>query len=59
MIINIFGVTFLIEENSLTKILGIYQFYDSLYDPLYVFAFHKEKIILLMKPYVPMMIMGN
>ena len=33
MVLNIFGVTFLIVTNSLTKILGSYQFYDSLYNP--------------------------
>ena len=39
MILNIFGVTFLIVANSLTKMLGSYQFYDSLNDPLYFVAF--------------------
>ena len=39
MIINIFGLTFLIVANLLTKIFGSYQFYYSIYDPFYIFAF--------------------
>ena len=39
MILNICGLTFLIVESSLTKILGSYQFYESIYNPLYIIAF--------------------
>ena len=39
MILNILGVTFLIVVNSLTKILGSYQFYETLFSPVYIFAF--------------------
>ena len=39
MILNIFGLTFLVVANLLTKILGSYQFYDSIYNLVYIFAF--------------------
>ena len=39
MILNIFGFTFLFIANLITKKLGSYQFYDSLYNPLYIIAF--------------------
>ena len=39
MILNILGITFLIVANSLTKILGSYQFYETLFSPVYIFAF--------------------
>ena len=39
MILNICGLTFLIVASSLTKILGSYQFYESIYNPLYIIAF--------------------
>ena len=39
MFLNIIGLTFFILSNLTTKILGSYQFYISVNNPIYIFAF--------------------
>ena len=39
MILNILGLTFLIVVNLLIKVFGSYQFYRSIYNPLFFIAF--------------------